>query len=113
MRERRSPQEHPYSDEGGKMAAIVRSIEISRRPNEVFSYATDFSRLPNEIVAVMRRAPDDRHGWRVRAILGGWPRPGRPPRAMLGAKPAGDGRAAALALAQRLGLMGSSLRLVC
>jgi hypothetical protein len=23
-------------------------------------------------------------------VLGGWPRPGRPPRAMLGAKPAGD-----------------------
>jgi uncharacterized protein YndB with AHSA1/START domain len=28
------------------MAAIVNSIEISRRPEEVFSYATDFSQFP-------------------------------------------------------------------
>ncbi len=28
------------------MAEIVESIEISRRPEEVFSYATDFSRFP-------------------------------------------------------------------
>ena len=28
------------------MAAIVESIEIARRPEEVFSYATDFSRFP-------------------------------------------------------------------
>jgi hypothetical protein len=28
------------------MAAIVESIEISRRPEDVFSYATDFSHFP-------------------------------------------------------------------
>lgn len=28
------------------MAAIVESIDISRRPEDVFSYATDFSRFP-------------------------------------------------------------------
>jgi uncharacterized protein YndB with AHSA1/START domain len=31
---------------GGKMAAIVDSIDISRRPEDVFSYATDLSRYP-------------------------------------------------------------------
>jgi uncharacterized protein YndB with AHSA1/START domain len=34
------------------MAAIVESIEISRRPEEVFSYATDFSRFPEWQVGV-------------------------------------------------------------
>jgi len=33
-------------DEGGKMAAIVESIEIARRPEDVFAYATDSSRFP-------------------------------------------------------------------
>jgi uncharacterized protein YndB with AHSA1/START domain len=28
------------------MAAVVHSIEISRRPEDVFSYATDFARFP-------------------------------------------------------------------
>lgn len=28
------------------MAAIVESIEISRRPGDVFSYATDFAHFP-------------------------------------------------------------------
>jgi hypothetical protein len=29
-----------------QMDAIVNSIEISRRPEDVFSYATDFSHFP-------------------------------------------------------------------
>jgi uncharacterized protein YndB with AHSA1/START domain len=29
-----------------EMAAVVKSIDISRRPEEVFAYATDFSRFP-------------------------------------------------------------------
>jgi Polyketide cyclase / dehydrase and lipid transport len=33
-------------DEGGQMAAIAHSIEISRRPADVFSYATDYSHFP-------------------------------------------------------------------
>jgi Polyketide cyclase / dehydrase and lipid transport len=33
-------------DEGGQMAAIAQSIEISRRPEDVFSYATDYSHFP-------------------------------------------------------------------
>jgi uncharacterized protein YndB with AHSA1/START domain len=32
--------------EGGEMAAIVESIEIARRPEEVFSYTTDFAHFP-------------------------------------------------------------------
>jgi len=32
---------------GGDMAEIVESIEISRHPEEVFSYVTDFSRFPD------------------------------------------------------------------
>jgi uncharacterized protein YndB with AHSA1/START domain len=35
------------SDEGGRMAPIVNSIEISRRPEDVFSYLTDPSDLPD------------------------------------------------------------------
>jgi Polyketide cyclase / dehydrase and lipid transport len=30
----------------GKMGAVEESIEISRRPEDVFAYATDFSRYP-------------------------------------------------------------------
>ena len=41
------------------MAAIVKSIEISRRPQDVFSYVTDFSRLPEwqrEVVSVRQES---------------------------------------------------------
>jgi Polyketide cyclase / dehydrase and lipid transport len=41
------------------MAPIVRSIEIARRPEDVFSYATDFSRFPEwqeDVVSVRPRA---------------------------------------------------------
>jgi hypothetical protein len=39
------------------MAAIVESIEISRRPEDVFAYVTDPSRLPEwqESVVSVRR----------------------------------------------------------
>jgi len=42
------------------MAAIVESIEISRRPEDVFSYVTDPSRLPEwqESVVAVRREGD-------------------------------------------------------
>jgi uncharacterized protein YndB with AHSA1/START domain len=42
------------------MAAIVKSIEISRRPEDVFSYATDFSHFPEwqEGVVSARREGD-------------------------------------------------------
>src|SRR5919109_1925217 len=33
-------------DEGGQMAAIVEQIEIARRAEDVYSYVTDLSRLP-------------------------------------------------------------------
>jgi uncharacterized protein YndB with AHSA1/START domain len=47
-------------DEGGEMAPIVESIEISRRPEDVFSYVTDPSRLPEwqESVVSVRRLDD-------------------------------------------------------
>jgi uncharacterized protein YndB with AHSA1/START domain len=47
-------------DEGGKMAPIVESIEISRRPEDVFSYVTDPSHLPEwqESVVSARREDD-------------------------------------------------------
>jgi uncharacterized protein YndB with AHSA1/START domain len=47
-------------DEGGRMAPIVSSIEISRRPEEVFSYLTDPSHLPDwqeSAVSVRGEAP--------------------------------------------------------
>src|SRR6266496_2601848 len=34
------------NEKGTEMAAIVESIEIARRPEEVFAYATDFSHFP-------------------------------------------------------------------
>jgi uncharacterized protein YndB with AHSA1/START domain len=42
------------------MAAIVESVEISRRPEDVFSYVTDPSRLPEwqESVVSVRRQDD-------------------------------------------------------
>jgi uncharacterized protein YndB with AHSA1/START domain len=43
------------------MAAIVESIEISRRPEDVFSYVTDFSRFPEwqgGVVSVRREGGD-------------------------------------------------------
>jgi len=47
-------------DEGGEMAPIVESIEISRRPEDVFSYVTDPSRLSEwqESVVSVRREGD-------------------------------------------------------
>jgi uncharacterized protein YndB with AHSA1/START domain len=47
-------------DEGGEMAAIVERIEISRSPEDVFSYVTDPSRLPDwqESVVSVRRQDD-------------------------------------------------------
>jgi carbon monoxide dehydrogenase subunit G len=41
---RRHPQEMGAKEE--QMATIVESIEISRRPEDVFIYATDFSHFP-------------------------------------------------------------------
>lgn len=41
------------------MAAIVGSIEIARRPEDVFAYATDFSRLPEwqgDVVSVRQES---------------------------------------------------------
>lgn len=38
------------------MATIVESIEISRRPDDVFLYATDFSHFPEWQGASCRRA---------------------------------------------------------
>jgi uncharacterized protein YndB with AHSA1/START domain len=35
----------PNRDEGGTMAPIVASVEIARRPDDVFSYATDPTHL--------------------------------------------------------------------
>jgi uncharacterized protein YndB with AHSA1/START domain len=47
-------------DKGGKMAAIVDSIEISRRPEEVFAYVTDAGHLPDWQESVVRvRAAGD------------------------------------------------------
>jgi uncharacterized protein YndB with AHSA1/START domain len=46
------------SDEGGEMAAIVQRIDISRRPEDVFSYATDFSRFPEWQGGVMSASPE-------------------------------------------------------
>jgi len=34
-------------DKGGMMAPIVNSIEISRRPEDVFTYLTNPSHLPD------------------------------------------------------------------
>jgi uncharacterized protein YndB with AHSA1/START domain len=47
-------------DEGGKMAPIVNSIEISRRPEDVFAYVTDPSHLPDwqeSVVSVQADSP--------------------------------------------------------
>lgn len=47
------------------MAPIVRSIEIARRPEDVFSYATDFSRFPEwqEGVVSVRPRAEGRLRW--------------------------------------------------
>jgi uncharacterized protein YndB with AHSA1/START domain len=37
---------HRIGHQGGEVAMIIESIEIARRPEDVFSYATDFSRFP-------------------------------------------------------------------
>lgn len=47
-------------DKGGKVAPIVESIEIARRPADVFAYVTDSSHLPEwqESVVSVRREGD-------------------------------------------------------
>jgi hypothetical protein len=40
---------------GAKVAAIAESIEISRRPKDAFSYATDFSDFPQRQRRVVPR----------------------------------------------------------
>jgi hypothetical protein len=40
------------------MSAIVGSIEISRRPEDVFSYATDFSHFPEWQGSVVSARPE-------------------------------------------------------
>jgi uncharacterized protein YndB with AHSA1/START domain len=40
------------------MAAIAESVEISRRPEDVFSYATDFSRFPEWQKSVVSVRPE-------------------------------------------------------
>jgi hypothetical protein len=44
--------------EGGKMAVIEESIEISRRPEDVFAYVTDFSHSPEWQGAVVSAPPE-------------------------------------------------------
>jgi uncharacterized protein YndB with AHSA1/START domain len=47
-------------DEGGKMAPITNSVEISRRPEEVFAYVTDPTHLPEwqeSVVSVRADGP--------------------------------------------------------
>jgi uncharacterized protein YndB with AHSA1/START domain len=58
-------------DEGGEMAAIVESIEIARRPEEVFSYVTDPSRLPEwqQSVVSARKEGDAPLGVGTRAVV--------------------------------------------
>jgi uncharacterized protein YndB with AHSA1/START domain len=53
------------------MAAIVESIEISRRPEDVFSYATDFSHFPEWQGGVVsaRREGDAPLGVGSRAVV--------------------------------------------
>jgi uncharacterized protein YndB with AHSA1/START domain len=64
------------------MAPIVESIEISRRPEDVFSYVTDPSRLPEwqESVVSVRREGDAPLGEGSRAVV--TRRVGRRERAM-------------------------------
>jgi uncharacterized protein YndB with AHSA1/START domain len=58
-------------DEGGEMAPIVESIEISRRPEEVFSYVTDPTHLPDwqESVVSVRRVGDGPVGVGSRVVV--------------------------------------------
>jgi carbon monoxide dehydrogenase subunit G len=53
------------------MAVIVESIEISRRPEDVFAYATDFARFPEWQLGVMsaRREDDGPVSLRSRASV--------------------------------------------
>jgi uncharacterized protein YndB with AHSA1/START domain len=48
-----------HRDEGGKMAAIVESIEISCPPGDVFSYATGFAHFPQWQGRVVSARPED------------------------------------------------------
>jgi uncharacterized protein YndB with AHSA1/START domain len=41
------------------MTPIVQSIEIARRPEDVFAYATDFSRFPEWQNSVLSASPED------------------------------------------------------
>jgi uncharacterized protein YndB with AHSA1/START domain len=56
---------------GAEMAAIIESIEISRRPEDVFAYATDFSHFPEWQGGVLsaRTEHDAPHGVGSRAIV--------------------------------------------
>jgi hypothetical protein len=50
--------------------AILPGYHAGRPPrNKGMRYPADPPTV-EEIVAVMRHAPDDRHGWRVRAMIG-------------------------------------------
>jgi uncharacterized protein YndB with AHSA1/START domain len=50
-----APEGH---DKGGTMAAIVDSIEISRRPEDIFSYVTDPSHFPAWQESVVSVGPE-------------------------------------------------------
>jgi uncharacterized protein YndB with AHSA1/START domain len=69
-------------DEGGEMTAIVESIEISRRPEDIFSYVTDPSHLAEwqESVVSVRREGDAPTAVGSRAVV--TRRVGRMERAM-------------------------------
>src|SRR5262249_61774805 len=53
-----STPEPEVHDKGGTMAAIVDSIEISRRPEDVFSYVTDPSHFPEWQGSVVSVRPE-------------------------------------------------------
>jgi uncharacterized protein YndB with AHSA1/START domain len=53
-----STPEPEVHDKGGTMAAIVDSIEISRRPEDIFSYVTDPSHFPEWQESVVSVSPE-------------------------------------------------------
>jgi Polyketide cyclase / dehydrase and lipid transport len=54
----RYDSEAPHRLEGGSMPAVVESIEISRRPEDVFAYATDFAHFPEWQGGVLSARPE-------------------------------------------------------
>jgi carbon monoxide dehydrogenase subunit G len=44
---------------GGSMTAVSESVEIARRPEDVFAYATDFARFPDWQSGVVSASPAD------------------------------------------------------